>query len=274
MADQASDKKSKALPLLILVAFILVGAGLFFAMQNNGEIDAETVSENIESAEAEVETNEAALADNQVDISDVAKTSNIDVKAALKERTLGNPNAPIKISEHSSFSCGHCGNFHKNVFKEFQANWIDSGKAYLVFSDFPLNGPALHASMVSRCVAEDRYFEFVERLFAEQKNWAFTADHTAPLQAIAAEFGIDNATFKSCVENPELQAGLLNRVRAAQQQFNINSTPSFVVNNAVTVSGGLNYEEFNKVLEIAVEQSNKDSADEGEPAEQTDTPAE
>ena len=145
---------------------------------------------------------------------------------------------------------------------------MDTGKAYLVFSDFPLNGPALHASLATRCIQDDeQYFQAVEELFAKQNEWAYTNDYFTPLKAIVSKYGIDGDVFKACVQSEDLQTGLLNKVRATQQQFGVNSTPSFVVNNAVTVSGGTSYEEFNKILESAVAESQNPAAgsEEGSP---------
>ena len=167
-----AEKNSKLFPIIILVAFLLLGGGLFLAMLNerSEEFDTTTtntmeeVADNIEETEEMAEDGSDAieLGDNDVDPNTLTETqlnenamASIDMEKALSERVLGNPGAPIKISEHSSFSCGHCGNFHQNVFSEFKANWIDTGKAYLVFSDFPLNAPALHASLVGRCITND-----------------------------------------------------------------------------------------------------------------------
>ncbi|MGH1398314.1 MAG: DsbA family protein [Alphaproteobacteria bacterium] len=176
----------------------------------------------------------------------------IDFTAAKRERTLGNRNAPVKISEHSSFTCGHCGNFHKQTFAQFKAEWIDTQKAYLVFSDFPLNGPALHASMIARCTPEDRYFEFVNELFAKQEEWAFERNYLDILKKYAHTYGLSKENVETCLKNEDLQKTILDRVRGNQAQFGINSTPSFVVNNTTTIIGSLDYESFNKTIEEAL----------------------
>ncbi len=261
MSEEASKKKtSKLFPIIVLLALLVLGIAMFLSLPEGDQI-AELENEVVETNEevGDNAENNSALEGNQVSVSDITKANevgNFDLNAAKRERILGNSDASVKISEHSSFSCGHCGKFHSNVFKDFKANWIDTGKAYLVFSDFPLNAPALHASMVGRCIKDDeQYFAYVEDVFAKQRDWAFQADHTAPLKAIAANHGIDNATFDACVNNQELQLAILGKVRAAQQQFNVTSTPSFVVNNVVTIAGGSNYEEFNSILIDAIKQS-------------------
>jgi protein-disulfide isomerase len=184
---------------------------------------------------------------------DAVAASSFDLGAASQERILGNPSAPIKISEHSSLTCGHCGNFHRNVFKEFKAAYIDTGKAYLVFSDFPLNAPALHASKAARCIADDgQYFAFLDKLFAEQEAWAYEPNYMGYLEKTAGEFGLDGATFQACVNSQELQENLVARIQANQSQYGVNATPSFVINNQKTISGSHTFAEFDASIQAAL----------------------
>lgn len=186
-----------------------------------------------------------------------AETVTIDVNAALSDRILGNASAPVKISEHASFTCGHCGDFHKNTFAQLKKEYIDTGKAYLVFSDFPLNAPAVQASMVARCLPQDKYFDFVSLLFEKQQDWAYNPNYLDYLKEEAGKAGLDEAHFQACIQNTELQEGIVNRMKGVQAQWNINSTPSFVINNRNTVSGAIPFEEFKKLIdaELAGEKS-------------------
>ncbi len=195
----------------------------------------------------------AATTEAPADQAANAQAVTIDVNAALSDRILGNASAPLKISEHASFTCGHCGAFHRETFDQVKKDYIDTGKAYLVFSDFPLNGAALHASMVSRCLPQDKYFDFVHMLFVEQEKWAYDQNYKEFLKNKAAESGLDEAHFNACLENKELQDGITNRMKGVQQQWNITSTPSFVLNNKNTISGALPYVEFKKHLDTELE---------------------
>ena len=47
---------------------------------------------------------------------------------ALKDRIMGDPNAPVEIVEYSSLTCPHCRNFHLNVLPEIKKKYIDTGK--------------------------------------------------------------------------------------------------------------------------------------------------
>lgn len=181
-----------------------------------------------------------------------AETAPFDLEAATKERILGDPSSPIKIAEHASFTCGHCGHFHKDTFETVKKNYIDTGKAYLVFSDFPLNAPALSASMLARCVPEDRYFDFVGALFKDQEGWAFDTNYQEILKAKAAEYGVDGKVANACLQNEALRNALVERMQAVGKQWDISATPSFVINNQVVISGALPYEEFSKKIDEAV----------------------
>ncbi len=219
---------------------------------------------NVEMDEAEIADVEQAFS---ADETESAETAALDIKSAKKERILGDPSAPIKITEHASFSCGHCAKFHTETLKAFKDTYIDTGKAYIVFSDFPLNAPALHASMASRCVDENRYLDFVEELFSTQGEWAFEQNYLNLLEAKAANYGLNKASFAACVNNEELQNALLGRMKAVQQQWQISSTPSFVVNNQEVIGGALPPAEFEKVIQDALEKIEAASGPEETPDE-------
>ncbi len=91
------------------------------------------------------------------------------------DRILGKPDAPITIVEYASLTCPHCAHFENDVLPELKKKWIDSGKAKLVLRDFPLDEPALRAAMIARCAPPDRYYAYVDTLFATQDKWVMAA---------------------------------------------------------------------------------------------------
>ncbi|MCB1651878.1 MAG: thioredoxin domain-containing protein [Alphaproteobacteria bacterium] len=206
----------------------------------------------------EASTEEAQVSEEAVDaaaepaVTPADAPAGFDLQKATQERILGNPAAPIKVMEFSSFTCGHCGHFHKETFDEFKTNYIDTGKAYLVFSDFPLNAPALHASKIARCVADDRYFGFVHTLYLEQEKWAYEAGYLTFLKDKAAEYGVGEELFNYCLKSKELEDHIINRIKAVQQQWNIKSTPSFVINNQKVLYGAMPYDDFDEAIKSAV----------------------
>ncbi len=88
------------------------------------------------------------------------------------EKVLGDPDAPVEIREYSSLTCPHCASWHAEELPGLKANYIDTGKAKLVFRDFPLDLRAWLASAVAHCAGEESFFPFLDMLFTEQTRWA------------------------------------------------------------------------------------------------------
>ena len=294
MADKTSKtdkKKDKGATAKSSDTKIFIGVGILFLFlaiaygMSLGPIEIpEAPKANIEESEIDeieqaysedgmaIDDAEEVVADDiEVEVSENLETSSpaFDLAAAKKERVLGDPSAPIKITEHSSLTCGHCGKFHTETFKELKAAYLDTGEAYLVFSDFPLNAPALHATMAARCIADNqKYFEFIGELFETQKDWAGENNYLSLLESKAEAYGIDKATFAACVQNQELQDSILKRMQAVQKQWEISSTPSFVIDNQVVLSGARPYDDFDKAIKDAVTEihgeNSPEPANEGE----------
>ena len=172
-----------------------------------------------------------------------------DTERALSERSLGDATAPITMREFASLTCGHCGHFHKEVFDKIKSEYIDTGKVYVIFTDFPLNKPALDATMIARCLPEERYFSFTEYLFKNQDKWAYSEDYLTFLKQNAALAGMGSEAFDACLNNEELRQGIANNMREAQKKYGINSTPSFVVNEGETFSGAKDFAAFKKMFD-------------------------
>jgi protein-disulfide isomerase len=230
-----TEKKSSKLTMAIVaVLFAVLLGGLLL-----------TQSKKAPAPEATSVAEQAAIDASGVTPAPVAS---IDVAAALSDRVLGNTSAPLKIVEHASLTCSHCGEFHKTTFDQVKANFIDTGKAYIVFSDFPLNEPAVKATMVARCLPQDKYFDFTHMLFLKQEEWAYDDNYLAWLKTAAGEQGLSPEQFDACVASTELEEGIKSRMQSVQDQWHITATPSFVLNNKTTLSGALPYDAFEKAL--------------------------
>ena len=151
------------------------------------------------------------------------------------DRVLGNDDAPVTLVEYASFTCGHCARFHADTLPALRERYVDSGVAKLVFRDFPLDGLALRASMLSHCAAPQQYFTLVEVLFATQRQWISAPDPLQALGNIGRQAGIGEADFQACMENDALAEQILRRALAAEERFGISSTPSFVINGETLI---------------------------------------
>jgi len=163
------------------------------------------------------------------------------------ERILGQADAPITIIEYSSLTCPHCASFHKETLPTIKKNWIDPGKARLVYRDFPLDGLALRAAAVAQCIEGDAYFGFLDALFRGQARWARAKDPTAALAQVARLAGIDQQTFDGCIANKDAMDRILKQKVDGTRAFNIESTPTFIINGR-KVTGARKVQQFEEIL--------------------------
>ncbi len=170
------------------------------------------------------------------------------------DRIFGDAEAPITIIEYSSLTCPHCAKFHKETLPDVKDNWVDSGKARIVYRHFALDGLALRGAMGTNCMDDERYFTFLEALFHGQKLWTQASDPVKALSQVAALAGLNGERFEACIEDESQANAILERRKHGEATYDIGSTPTFIVNGR-KVEGALGYEAFSKVLEEAEGQS-------------------
>jgi protein-disulfide isomerase len=163
---------------------------------------------------------------------------------------VGDKNAPVTIIEYASLSCSHCASFHNNTLDDLIKEYVDTGKARIVFRDFPFNYPALLGSMVLRCIPEDVRYDYMNALFQLQPKWVVreNAKSTQELYKIMQSGGMTKEEFETCTNNVELENTILQALIAAQNEFNIQSTPSFLINGNL-VEGNKSIKEFRQIID-------------------------
>jgi protein-disulfide isomerase len=169
---------------------------------------------------------------------------------------LGSPDAPVTLIEYASLTCPHCARFHTAVLPKFKAEYIDTGKVRLVYRDFPLDGMALRASALARCAGKERFFGFIELLFRRQQAWAASDDAMAALGQVAALGGLTEEDVGACFKDTEILKRIAAQKLEAEQKFNINSTPSFVLNGRKLEDAG-SFEDLKKAIDPLLPQAGK-----------------
>ena len=181
-----------------------------------------------------------------------ASTSHSQDAEPLPEMMLGTEGAPVTIIEYASMSCSHCASFHADVYPQLKEKYIDTGKARLIFREFPLNAPAFQASVLARCGGPSRFFGFIDILFRESQRWAAAPDPIAELTQIGRLGGISAEKFQNCLQDKRITDGILKNRLTGEQEHKITSTPSFVINGQL-VSGAQEIAEFERIIEPLLE---------------------
>lgn len=181
-----------------------------------------------------------------------ADADEIAKPAPLGDRVLGDADAPVTIVEYASMTCPHCASFHATVLPDLKKDYIDTGKAKLVFREFPLDNRALAASMVARCVEGDAFFAFNDVLFRQQRQWASPAVEPeaakAHLVRLAKQVGISEESFDKCISNQDVLKGILAEMDRAKGEFEVTSTPTVFVNGQ-KMQAGASAEEIGQAIE-------------------------
>lgn len=164
------------------------------------------------------------------------------------DRVMGKADAPVTIIEYASFTCPHCAHFDTEVLPAVKASLIDSGKAKLVFRDYPLDALALRAAMLVRCAGPERAFGMIDLLFQRQMQWATAQDPKAGLLVIAKQAGLSETDFDTCMSNQDVQNAVVQSRVTAEQSYKIESTPSFLINGRLAV-GAPTPEDLTKIVE-------------------------
>ncbi|MEQ5775512.1 DsbA family protein [Thalassospira sp. NFXS8] len=149
---------------------------------------------------------------------------------------MGAEDAPVTIVEYASFTCPHCARFANEVFPEVKKELIDTGKVKWIYRDYPLDGVAVRASAVAQCSGDDRYFGVLELLFKSQLTWARSNDPIEGIKQVARFAGMDGETVDKCLADEELINGIVGSRLEAEQKYNVNATPTFLIDGK-TYSG-------------------------------------
>ncbi len=168
----------------------------------------------------------------------------------VADMVLGDPNAPVTMIEYSSLTCPHCAAFHRDTLPRIKQEFIDTGKVKLIYRDFPFDGVALGGAMLARCVPTERYFGFMETLFATQSNWAYSKNPLQALMNLAQLAGIPQDKFQACLSDQQVMEGIKAKQQEGQEKFGIESTPSFVIGDKV-ISGNQPFDNFAQALRAA-----------------------
>ncbi|MBP6819355.1 DsbA family protein [Ferrovibrio sp. MS7] len=181
-----------------------------------------------------------------VTVSGVARAQSTDPR--LQDMVLGKADAPVTLIEYASLTCPHCANFHASVLPVLKTEYIDTGKVKLIFRDFPLDQLALAGAAVARCAGPERYYSFLEVMFSQQRAWATAADPRAALAQIARLGGMSTEQVENCFNDQAVNDYILNSRLEGNQKFNVNSTPTLIVNGK-TLAGVPSIDELRKLID-------------------------
>ena len=172
-----------------------------------------------------------------------------DDNKSIKRIFEGEKNTNITIIAYESLTCGHCADFHKNVYPELKKNFIDTGLVKIEFRHFPLDIAAFNASKIVQC-KKDQSLEILQVLYLKQQAWVkgnTIEEINNNLKRFIEREGF-KVDFEKCINNKEIEDFVSNDRIEGAKNFKVNATPTIIINNK-KFEKSLNYKNLKKTLE-------------------------
>lgn len=169
---------------------------------------------------------------------------------------LGNPAARVKLVEFVSYTCPHCAHFEKEAADQLKVSFVSQGKGSVEVRPFVRDPVDMTVALLTRCGPKDRFFTRHTMFLRQQDKWMaplrqmspsqqqrwFTGEPVKRFRAVATDLrfydimrtlGFDGPAVDRCLANTALADQLSQHTADAAKQFNIEGTPSFVVNGVL-----------------------------------------
>jgi len=167
---------------------------------------------------------------------------------------LGSMDAPITIIDFSDYQCSRCWRFATQVEPLIKENYINTGKAKLVFKDFPIYGnDSVNGAIAAHCAADqNKYWElhdlFYENQEAINSGW-LSVDN---ILSFASELGLDSQQFKTCLDERKYYQKVQNNVEQGMS-LGVSGIPMFIIidsdGQSEIVEGPQPFSVFKEVLD-------------------------
>jgi protein-disulfide isomerase len=173
---------------------------------------------------------------------------------------IGSPRATRSLVEYGSLNCGHCAAFSNLATPTVMAA-VRAGQIRFEYRPFLVFPHDVAATLVARCVATPRRFEFVERYYRDGATFNKRMEAAAPvsleaarakgdaafnrtvvgitgIKTLAARFGLTGAAVDRCVSDPKGLAWINGAFQKAQAA-GVTGTPTFFLDGKRAEFGSL-----------------------------------
>jgi protein-disulfide isomerase len=179
--------------------------------------------------------------------------TDVVTKTAEGGYLVGNPEAPIKLTEFGALSCSHCADFSAKSTAELRDTFIASGRVSYELHLFMNNALDVPAAMLVTCGAPEAVPTLSEQFWAWQPAMfqALQAAGDQQMQAISAlppatrfaalakvsgmdQFitarGIAAPQAAACLADSKKASELAAATQAAAEKYALQGTPTFLLN--------------------------------------------
>lgn len=171
--------------------------------------------------------------------------------------SIGDENAPVKVTQYSDFLCPSCSQVSLTEVPKIVENYVDTGKVYYEFIPMAFIAPGSQiAAEGAFCAADqDKFWDFHDASYTAVWTGYFSKGvdpSRVPLysaegvQTIGAEAGVDTVAFNECIDSRAKQQEVKALTKQSQDN-GVSGTPYFII-NGTPIKGVPSYQ----VLEAAI----------------------
>lgn len=216
--EGGTDKNKIFVPISIVLAGVIIGGAIFYTRSDSPGVAANDTA---------IVAGNAQQAGGAVNVS------------ADDDAVLGNADAPVTIIEFSDFQCPFCRKFYKETLPQIKRDYLLTGKAKLVYRDFPLpfHQGATPAAEGAECArAQGKFWEMHDVIFDEQEKQGsgtvqFTADD---VKKWAAKIGLNTLKFNQCLDSEKYKQEVEKDI-ADGSAAGVSGTPAVFINGRLVV---------------------------------------
>ena len=197
---------------------------------------------------------------------------------------MGNPDAPVKLVEYGSMTCGACAYFSTDGEEQLVEDYIQSGRVSFEFRNYTRDPIDVTASLLARCGGENRFFPLMNAMFAAQSQWF--GDNLPQIQQVsqqvqslppteqfkrfaevsglktfAVQRGLPASQADACLADEAAVSELVSMQNVAVSDYGVDKTPTFLVNNVRAEEADANFSNLKPILDRALGEGGDEAAD-------------
>ena len=188
----------------------------------------------------------------------IAATGNwlAQVERTPVSHIVGNPDAPVTLTEYLSYTCPHCRHFAMEGDEILKLGYVNEGKLRIEYRHVAANPADLTAAMMARCgdpakfpgnhaalMAGQPQFNALRQLAttAQKARWE-QGDPAARRRAVATDLGLyaiferrgyTQVELNQCLADQALAERIEAAAQADYKDKGVRATPSFAVNGTL-----------------------------------------
>jgi protein-disulfide isomerase len=168
---------------------------------------------------------------------------------------IGDPNAPVTLTEYSDFSCPHCAHLSETIDKLID-DYVREGDLRIVYKPVAFVYPPYStlAAQAAICAADQGHgWEMADQIWAMYNDTGPGAYTQQQFVTAAGNIGLDTSAFRTCFNSSATNQAVQD-VIAEAQTLGITGTPTVYLNGEPLVYRGAEeaYGDFTAAIDQAL----------------------